>query len=403
MTVNNKIKVEDIVDSISNTHKFDKEKLYFLNTSDILEGEIIQAHYTCISELKGQAKKTIKNGDILFSEIRPKNKRFCLIDFDETDDYVVSTKLMVLRNKNTLVNNKYFYYKITSQEMLAYLQKMAESRIGSFPQITFDVLKKIEIEVPDYEYQQMVVEKIELIDNKIKLNNKLKKSLEEYCSLMFYRWFVEFNFPNKDLKPYKLFNGVFSEVDNNKIPEGWEIKSLNEIVEILTNNINPQKEPKKLYKHYSIPVFDDIKTYREELGESILSNKYLVTSSNLLVSKLNPWFKRIVYPIGIDEAICSTEFVVWQPKKDNLLEYLYVVANSERFTTYCTNASSGTSNSHKRVNPKFMMKYKVPYNEEIVFRFNEMVKPMVKKINLLLIENKKLKEARDLLIKKLIK
>ena len=50
-----------------------------------------------------------------------------------------------------------------------------------------------------------------------------------------------------------------------------------------------------------------------------------------------------------------------------------------------------------------MMKYKVPYNEEIVFRFNEMVKPMVKKINLLLIENKKLKEARDLLIKKLIK
>lgn len=403
MTVYNKIKVEDIVDSISITHKFDKEKLYFLNTSDILEGEILQAHHTLTSELKGQAKKTIQKDDILFSEIRPKNKRYCLIDFDETNEYVVSTKLMVLRNKNSLVNNKYFYYKITSQEMLDYLQKMAESRIGSFPQITFDVLKKIEIEVPDYEYQQMVVKKIELIDKKIKTNNRLKINLEEYCSLIFHKWFIDFDFANKSSKAYKLCSDDFIDIDGNKVPIDWEMKRLNEIVEILTDSVKPQESPEKIFKHYSIPVFDDTNTYREELGKTILSNKYKVTSDNLLVSKLNPWFKRIVYPMGIDEAICSTEFVVWKPKKNNLLEYLYVVANSERFTAYCTNASSGTSNSHKRVKPEFMMKYKVPYNEEIVFKFNEMIKPIVKKINLLLVENNKLTEMRDILIKKLIK
>lgn len=49
------------------------------------------------------------------------------------------------------------------------------------------------------------------------------------------------------------------------------------------------------------------------------------------------------------------------------------------------------------------MKYEVPYDEEIIFKFNEMVKPMVKKINLLLVENNKLIETRNILVNKLIK
>ena len=256
---------------------------------------------------------------------------------------------------------------------------------------------------PNIEEQNRIISKIMPYEEKIRNNECKIRCIQEYIELIFYKWFVDFNFPNKDSKPYKSCNGDFIEVEDKKIPSGWQIKSLNEIVDILTNTINPQKTPGKIYKHYSIPVFDDTNTYAEELGATILSNKYKLSDNNILVSKLNPWFKRIIYPMDVDEAICSTEFVVWQPKKNNLLEYLYVVANSEKFTKYCTNASSGTSNSHKRVSPKFMMKYKVPYNEEIVFKFNEMVKPMVKKVNLLLIENKNLKEIRDLLIKKLIK
>ena len=100
--------------------------------------------------------------------------------------------------------------------------------------------------------------------------------------------------------------------------------------------------------------------------------------------------------------ICSTEFVIWEPSKDNLLEYLYVVATSNKFTSYCSNASSGTSNSHKRVNPDYMMKFKVCYNEEIIAKFNNLVEPIVKKIHLLLIKNNYLKELRTLTLKKLV-
>ena len=122
-----------------------------------------------------------------------------------------------------------------------------------------------------------------------------------------------------------------------------------------------------------------------------------------MVSKLNPWIKRIVYPLNIKEAICSTEFVVWEPKKKNHLEYFYVLANTSKFTRYCKIASSGTSNSHKRIAPDFMLKFNIPYNENVVMRFNELVKPIIEKIHLMIAENKSLEEVRNILINKLIK
>lgn len=89
--------VGELVDTVSITHKFPKGKAIFLNTSDIEEGKILHSNYSDKEGLPGQAKKSIKEFDILFTEIRPANKRYALIDFD-AHDFVVSTKLMVLRS-----------------------------------------------------------------------------------------------------------------------------------------------------------------------------------------------------------------------------------------------------------------------------------------------------------------
>ena len=105
-----KLKVKDVCASISVTHHFNTDKLYFLNTGDVYDGKIINHTLCNVSELKGQAKKTIKNGDILFSEIRPKNKHFAMVELANPDEYVVSTKLMVLRKINNDVDLKYLYY-----------------------------------------------------------------------------------------------------------------------------------------------------------------------------------------------------------------------------------------------------------------------------------------------------
>lgn len=91
----------DVCDSVSNTHPFEKAKLIFLNTSDVYDGSILHNNYSHVAEMPGQAKKSIKKGDILYSEIRPKNKRYAMVNFDASD-YVVSTKFMVIRSKGVM-------------------------------------------------------------------------------------------------------------------------------------------------------------------------------------------------------------------------------------------------------------------------------------------------------------
>jgi type I restriction enzyme, S subunit len=167
--------IGDLVDTISETYKFDKkEKVIFLNTGDILEGEFLHRNYSEIASLPGQAKKSIKRNDILFSEIRPANKRFAFVNFD-ADEYVVSTKLMVLRSKK--VNPLLIYFLLTREEMLKQLQHLAESRSGTFPQITFSQLKDLKIALPNDETLDKFIKYLEAYYSQSKQNIEENQSL----------------------------------------------------------------------------------------------------------------------------------------------------------------------------------------------------------------------------------
>lgn len=223
--------LRDYIKSISVTHKFDKSELIFLNTSDVLEGKILINHYSPVSELKGQAKKTIQNFDILYSEIRPKNKRYAYVkNIENIVDYVVSTKLMVLRNVSTQLNTDYLYHYLTSDYTIKYLQNRAENRIGSFPQITFEILSSCQIRLPDLETQKNIASILNALDRKIEVNNKINDNLEALAKTIYDYWFVQFDFPDENGKPYKSSEGkmVYNKVLKRKIPDGWEVKVFNE-------------------------------------------------------------------------------------------------------------------------------------------------------------------------------
>lgn len=130
-------KLGNIIESFSKSHSFKKDKLIFFNTSDILDGEFLHNEYMNIEEMPGQAKKQIRKGDILFSEIRPNNKRYAIVRID-ADDYVVSTKLMVLRRKMEIFSTYRLYQFLTEESFIKVLQQSAEGRSGTFPQITFE-------------------------------------------------------------------------------------------------------------------------------------------------------------------------------------------------------------------------------------------------------------------------
>ena len=127
----------DYIESFSKSHSFDKDELIFLNTSDILAGEVLKTEYMRVSDMPGQAKKQIRKGDILYSEIRPANKRYALVTFP-ADDYVVSTKLMVLRTTQDRISNLRIYHYLTMEKILEELHREADGKSGTFPQITFD-------------------------------------------------------------------------------------------------------------------------------------------------------------------------------------------------------------------------------------------------------------------------
>lgn len=172
-----KYNLTELLDTISVTHKFPKGEAIFLNTSDILEGEFLHSDYSKKDTLPGQAKKTIKMGDILFTEIRPANKRYAYVDFD-AEDYVVSTKLMVLRSKG-LVDSLVIYFFMKSEETLRQLQVLAETRSGTFPQITYSELSKIEMLIPDKNTLTLYTENIQSLFNKKRINQAENKVLTQ--------------------------------------------------------------------------------------------------------------------------------------------------------------------------------------------------------------------------------
>ena len=171
-------KLSELVDTISDTRKIDKDKVVLVNTSDVLAGEVLNHTYTENCNLRGQFKKRFKTDDILYSEIRPANKRFAYIDFD-SEDYIASTKLMVLRRKSDKITNRYLYYCLTNDLFVDRMQHLAEARSGTFPQITFDVLKGETIYLPSIANQNKITSILDNINNKIRLNNEINNNLFE--------------------------------------------------------------------------------------------------------------------------------------------------------------------------------------------------------------------------------
>ena len=235
------VKLEDVVDTISKRHKFDKDKIILINTSDVLEGKVLNHEYVQNENLKGQFKKSFQKNDILYSEIRPQNKRFAYVDF-QSDDYVASTKLMVLRKKNEMITSNFLYQILKSDDLINELQVIAESRSGTFPQITYNELSRMKIKLPPLDEQKAIAHILSTLDDKIEVNNQINKTLENMAQAIFKQWFVDFEFPNEEGEPYKSSGGEMFESELGMIPKGWEVKKSSDIANVNIGKTPPRKE-----------------------------------------------------------------------------------------------------------------------------------------------------------------
>ena len=138
-----------------------RQKVIFVNTGDVSQGIFLHSNYSDAKGLPGQAKKKIEVGDILYSEIRPKNRRYAFVNFD-APDHLVSTKFMVLRTISA-VSPIHLYFLVSSSEAVEEFNTVAESRSGTFPQITFDSIKHFPVTLANDEIMKAFSEILESI------------------------------------------------------------------------------------------------------------------------------------------------------------------------------------------------------------------------------------------------
>ena len=183
--------IGDLCNTISDTYKGKDEYVVLINTSDVLEGKVMNHETVANKNLKGQFKKTFKKDDILYSEIRPANKRFAFVDFENTSNYIASTKLMVLRHNDTVLP-EYLFALLKSNCVIDELQHLAETRSGTFPQITFSSeLASMRVFLPDRETQKRIVSVLSSIEKKIDNNLVINNNLEQQAQSIYKQMFID--------------------------------------------------------------------------------------------------------------------------------------------------------------------------------------------------------------------
>jgi type I restriction enzyme, S subunit len=215
---------------------------------------------------------------------------------------------------------------------------------------------------------------------------------------LYREWFVRFRLPGHE-------DARMVDSTLGSIPEGWEVAPLRSMVPPVRAGVDPARHPDEQFAHYSIPAFDEGQMPVTELGEAIKSNKFVVPSGCVLVSKINPRIPRVWLPWldHPERGIASTEFLVLCPKSQYSQQYLYSLCRSDAFVKDLAGRAMGTSTSHQRVRPDdFLNLNAVCPPPQVVRGFTVLADPMFQEVHRLRQRNVNLLHTRDLLLPKLV-
>ena len=132
--------------------------------------------------------------------------------------------------KKDKLHNEYLYYWLKTK--VKYIESLGSGT--TFKEVSKGVIENLTIEIPkDLKDQQKIASVLSALDSKIELNNRINAELEAMAKTIYDYWFVQFDFPDKNGKPYKSSGGkmVWNEELKREIPEGWEVKTLSSWIE----------------------------------------------------------------------------------------------------------------------------------------------------------------------------
>lgn len=151
----------------------------------------------------------------------------------ETKKEAILSSIAIFRPNIKLVNPYYLAYLFKTPNVYNYVTNGCVSGTA-LPRIVLKAFKQIEVFIPSLKQQNNVVSVLSSLDDKIAFNKKINTKLEAMVKRLYDYWFVQFDYPDKNGKPYKTSGGkmVWNEVLKREIPEGWEVGGLSDIANI---------------------------------------------------------------------------------------------------------------------------------------------------------------------------
>ncbi len=295
--------------------------------------------------------------------------------------------------------NAYYLYNYLKQLDLSYLN----SGTG-VPSMTFGAYYDIKVQLPELKSQSQIAKVLSDLDAKIELNNKINSELEAMAKLIYDYWFVQFDFPNEDGKPYKSSGGkmVWSEELKREIPEGWEVKELDKIIEVKDGT---HDSPKSKDKGFPLITSKNLKATGLDFNEANLISKEdydsinkrsQVETGDILFSMIG----NIGTIYKVEETVI--EFAVKNVaifKTSHILKYknfIYMFLKSIDMERYMKNVVSGSI--QKFIGLGSLRKTPIFQNEIFIEKYDNLTDSIFKNLEKNKIENQKLSELRDWLL-----
>ena len=322
--------------------------------------------------------------------LKSNNKSICTL---ATGKYWVNNHAHIIKG-NDETNTNFLYYKLNSINFAPYITGSAQ------PKLNKENLLNIELYVPSKEYQDKIAKVLTLLDKKIQTNNQINQELEAMAKTLYDYWFVQFDFPDQNGKPYKSSGGkmVYNHDLKREIPEGWGVTKLNEVVDLISGypfSSNDYVTSGK-YKLYTIKnvqdgyTVDKVDNYLDFLPSN-MSHECQLRRGDLIMSLTgNVGRVGMVYE---DDVLLNQRVLKLNPINKTHKSFIYSFFRSDVTKAHLENMSTGTS--QKNLSPIDIGNMMIPFPSE------SLLSKFLDNLNMLennLVENQQLTKLRDWLL-----
>lgn len=212
------------------------KEIIYLDTSSITDNVISETAVLDITEAPSRAQRKVTNNTIIYSTVRPRLKHYGILNNPQYN-FIVSTGFVTIDLKEVYkieIAPRYLYLLLTQPIITEYIGNIADTAVSAYPSINPSDLSSLYFEFPSFDTQKKIADIWANYDRKIELNRAINQNLEAMAKQLYDYWFVQFDFPNEEGKPYKSSGGLMTWNDllKREIPATWNVVNIFDAVNV---------------------------------------------------------------------------------------------------------------------------------------------------------------------------